>query len=186
MYAISLCFCFLSYKKKDGKRWRAKSSCSGDKYRRNYAHTQKIWVGQTNKEGDKRHRRIAHTQKIWVGQTNKGGDKQRRRVAHTQKHVRRWANRNLLQHLEASELEQQLLGTRMLEVHRSLSVLTITLQSEYGANAKTLVLNGAPLLQARGIRIRGRGCRCPSTVGHGVSDSLKVSTCLLELALKGG
>lgn len=137
MYNSSLCFCCLSYKKKSRKRWRAKSFCSGDKYRRNYAHTQKIWVGQTNKEGGK----------------------QRRRVAHTQKHERRWANRHLLQHLEASELEQQLLGTRMLEVHRSLSILTITLQSEYGTNAKTLVLNGVPLLQARGIRIRGRGCR---------------------------
>ena len=64
--------------------------------------------------------------------------------------MRRWANSHLLQHLEASELEQQLLGTRMLEVHRSLSVLTITLQSEYGTNAETLVLNGAPLLQTRG------------------------------------
>ena len=126
MHGTTLCFCCLSYKKKSGKRWRAKSFCSGDKYRKNDAKTQKIWVGQTNKGGDKRHRRVAHTQK----------------------HVRRWANRHLLQHLEASELEQQLLGTRMFEVHRSLSVFTITLQSEYGANAKTLVLNGAPLLQA--------------------------------------
>lgn len=126
MYSTSLWFCCLRYKKKSCKRWRAKSSCCGDKYRKNDAQTQKVWVGQTNKGGDKRHRRVAHTQK----------------------QERRWANSHLLQHLEASELEQQLLGTRMFEVHRSLSVLTITLQSEYGANAKTLVLNGAPLLQA--------------------------------------
>ena len=127
MHGTTLCFCCLSYKKKSRKRWRAKSSCCEDKYRKNDAHRQKIWVGQTNKERGK----------------------QCRSVAHTQKHVRRWANRHLLQHLEASELEQQLLGTRMLEVHRSLSVLTITLQSEYRANAETLVLNGAPLLQTR-------------------------------------
>lgn len=104
MHGTIPCFCCHSYKKKSCKRWRAKSSCCGDKYHKN--------------------------------------------DAHTQKHVRRWANRHLLQYLEASKLEQQLLGTRMLEVHRSLYVLTITLQSEYGANAKTLVLNGAPLLQA--------------------------------------
>ena len=126
MHGTIPCFCCHSYKKKSCKRWRAKSSCCGDKYHKNDAHRQKIWLGQINKRGDKRHRRVAHKQK----------------------HVRRWANRHLLQHLEASELEQQLLGTRMFEVHRSLSVLTITLQSEYGANAKTLVLNGAPLLQA--------------------------------------
>lgn len=126
MHGTTLCFCCLSYKKKSSKHWRAKSSCCGGKYRKN----------------------DAQTQKIWVGQTNKGGDKRCRRVAHTQKHMRRWTNSHLLQHLKASELEQQLLGTRMLEVHRSLSVLTITLQSEYGTNAKTLVLNGAPLLQA--------------------------------------
>lgn len=126
MHSTTLCFCCHSYKKKSSKHWRTKSFCCGGKYRKNDAKTQKIWVGQTNKGGDKRHRRVAHTQK----------------------HVRRWANRHLLQHLEAGELEQQLLGTRMLEVHRSFSILTITLQSEYGANAKTLVLNGAPLLQA--------------------------------------
>lgn len=125
MYCTTLCFCCLSYKKKSSKHWRAKSSCCGGKYRKNDAHTQNLWVGQTNKERGKRCRRVAHTQK----------------------HVRRWTNQHLLQHLEASELEQQLLGTRMLEVHRSLSVLTITLQSENGTNAETLVLDGASLLQ---------------------------------------
>lgn len=132
MHGTTLWFCCHSYKKKSSKHWRAKSFCCGGKYRKNDAHRQKIWLGQINKRGDKRHRRVAHTQK----------------------HVRRWASRRLLQHLEPSELEQQLLGTRMLEVHRRLSVLTITLQSEYGTNTKTLVLNGAPLLQTRGIRIR--------------------------------